>query len=686
MSQCESNIDELEPIYFPNELNLVSNLFLPILKITNKFDCMSGYFTSSILSELSEPLSYAFCNKGAKGRFIVSPCLTDEDKNALFDAYLSGGSIYNYLIDEAELSNELKRNTCEALKYLIATGRLDFKVVVMKSGMMHAKAWIFDTEYGSVVLHGSSNATLSGLMRNFEQVALSRSWDSKPSQNLNSKIISRFESFWNDIRDDSYTISLNEATMKDLFKFSSSIRSDEELEVVLDKIRKDMSEKINKLSVPEWLDYKSGEFKHQGLAINAWFDNGCKGIINIATGGGKTLTSLVCAAQMMKDRDRGLVVIAVPTKPLIKQWCSDVRKFSIEPYDMEGMSYGKIRGEINRIRRQHAATCGHDVIVLTHDAIKDTGILNCLRKYNFDILFIADEVHNLGAERFIADPPSFINYRLGLSATPERQYDSEGTGKLLEYFGGIVFEFSLSDAIGVCLVPFNYYINFVYLTEEEEEKWLEYTQKINKLMWSKDSDDSSLLEQYLIRRRAVYEGAHNKINEFHKCINNKVDKRFTLVFCTDKDPTQLEDVNAVLVNSSVKFHQVTSVETSSGSLVSTLLDDFQSGRMEVLTSKRVLDEGFNIPSIKTAYFIASSGTIRTWIQRLGRVLRMSPGKKYADVYDFVVLPSTPTSDFKALIDSEYKRVAWFCSLSKNGFETNGNMNKLFKMYELMEGL
>ncbi|WP_257492977.1 hypothetical protein, partial [Aeromonas veronii] len=94
-----------------------------------------------------------------------------------------------------------------------------------------------------------------------------------------------------------------------------------------------------------------------------------------------------------------------------------------------------------------------------------------------------------------------------------------------------------------------------------------------------------------------------------------------------------------------------------------------------------MDEGFNIPSIKTAYFIASSGTIRTWIQRLGRVLRMSPGKKYADIYDFVVLPSTPTSDFKALIDSEYKRVAWFCSLSKNGFETNGNMNKLFKMYE-----
>ena len=138
-----------------------------------------------------------------------------------------------------------------------------------------------------------------------------------------------------------------------------------------------------------------------------------------------------------------------------------------------------------------------------------------------------------------------------------------------------------------------------------------------------------------------------------------------MAFCTDKGPKQLISVNDILREEGFLFHQITGNETSNKNLMQDVISSYKRGEIEILTSKKVLDEGFNIPPIKTAYFLASSGTVRTWVQRLGRVLRKSDdtGKKIAEIHDFIVFPPENTKEFKPLVSNELKRMQWFMSLA-----------------------
>jgi superfamily II DNA or RNA helicase len=657
--------------------------------VSKSFDCLSGYFSSKVISELAEPLSVLFKNPNAKGRFIISPNLDEDDKDALLEAYRNEESIFNYLLVNGELSSDtLMSATLDVMKFLISTKRLDIRIVVMKEGMMHAKIWIFDTTFGKVAIHGSGNATGSGLMRNFEQLVFSRTWESKNSKIIVDAYELRFESFWASQRDDSFTLRLNDKTLFDIFSSTNTSIERTDVSQLLKRLEIYMKDNLtrNKLVIPDWLKYREGDYKHQGEAVDKWMENNKKGVLEIATGGGKTLTSLICASLAFSHSDIGILVISVPTKPLIKQWADDVRKFLIEPIDTEGMGTKNIVRNIRRIIKQHEVIRQHTVIIMTHDALKTNEVKEVLNKYDGPQMLIGDEAHNLGVSKFADNPPLSFNYRLGLSATPERQYDSEGTLKLLKYFGGIVFEYPLEQAIGSCLVPFEYHPHKVYLTTEEADEWKEYTAKINSLSWSKDAETKKYVEQLQIRRRAISEGALEKIYEFRTEIRKLQDRKYSLAFCTDKSPNQLQEVNKILQIEGFTFHQVTGDETASQSLVHTIVDSYKRGDIEILTSKRVLDEGFNIPPIKTAYFLASSGTTRTWVQRLGRVLRKSDdtGKIYAVVHDFIVLPSEQSILFKSLISGELKRMQWFMSLAKNGMELDGSIalsNKLISMLE-----
>jgi len=683
-------LENLEPVYFPGDDDIVKDLFLPVSSVSTAFDCLSGYFTSSLISELAEPLSILFSNPLAQGRFVIGPQLNSEDKKNLLEAYSNKESIFDYLVGEDGISEEsLVSSTLDVIKYLITSGRLSFKIAIKKEGIMHAKIWNFTTEFGSIAIHGSGNATASGVMRNFEQLVFSREWSNSENKKIVAMYKEKFESFWSDSRADSYVIDLNDETIRDIFSATNTSVDGKYCDDLLVKMRAKVEEesKVKNLSIPSWLKYREGDYKHQGEAVDAWLNNGKKGILDIATGGGKTLTSLVCSALALNDHRSSVLIIAVPTRPLIKQWAGDVNEFGITPLDTEGISTKGIVRLLNNIFRKQRSINGVDVIILTHAAIKNDLILSVMAKSESPVMLIADEMHNLGVARFLESDASVFTYKLGLSATPERQYDSEGTAKLLDYMGGVVYRFTLEDAIGKCLVPFSYHLHEVFLNAEEEDKWLEYTEKIKALMWNReDQQTKSLIDRLLIRRRAIIESAYSKVDAFNFLVSNIGKKKYTLVFCTDKNPEQLEAVNIILKNNNILYHQITGDETGDKNLMRDLVESYKSGGIECLTSKRVLDEGFNIPPIEKAYFLASSGTKRTWVQRLGRVLRMSPetGKEIAEIHDFVVLPIGSNSAFKPIIESELERVQWFSSLALNGAERGGSVDVLTKLAGMLE--
>lgn len=334
------------------------------------------------------------------------------------------------------------------------------------------------------------------------------------------------------------------------------------------------------------------------------------------------------------------------------------------------------------------------VLLISHDRLK-SDIFDEIAMKDVSNLLIADEMHNLGSIGFQKNHPKFFKYKIGLSATPVRQFDDDGTQFLLDYFGGVLFEFPLERAIGLCLVPFKYHPHTVMLTAEEEDKCGELTHKIKKLSYAADYDSSHHSKQQLdhlrIQRRRLIETASKKIDTLDRIIPQNKDKvPKTIIFCTDKDPAQINDVHRLLAKRSINYHQITQMETQNPEKLSEIIQGFINGSMGVLTSKKVLDEGFNVPSVATAFMLSSSTVEKTWIQRLGRILRKSKesGKIYAELHDFIVLPAVKPEgfdkDMRGVVMSEYSRLKFFSNLSMNGLEAGGATKKMREILELME--
>ena len=178
-----------------------------------------------------------------------------------------------------------------------------------------------------------------------------------------------------------------------------------------------------------------------------------------------------------------LIVITAPYLPLIDQWCEEVQAFGVTAVNLTTASGARARRNLvtrSRRRLRHQVS-DVEVLVATHNTLCDRAFVDAVSEVDVTTLLIADEVHNLGREAFVTDPPTCFEHRLGLSATPVRQYDPEGTAMLTDYFGEIVFSFPLKEAIGVCLVPYDYYVHTVYLTEDETDQWLALTEKIKRM-------------------------------------------------------------------------------------------------------------------------------------------------------------------------------------------------------------
>ena len=701
-----SPLDELRPLYMLPADNFVEEALIPCFRWAHTARCMSGFFSSAALADLAPGLATYIAESNEPLRLVVSPYLSPEDVAAI-EAGVRGRAdvIEEQLGPLLATEEEIAHHAVACLSHLLRHGRLELMVAVPRRGMFHPKVWLFGRDDLVLAAHGSSNATFAGLRQNFEQVNVARSWQDPSQKYVAEKLLFTFERLWNNAEEGCEVVSASEAVRRSILQaYDGPAPTEEQLLQLYARasgvedqpeprvINPDIPPQAG-FAIPEGLRFEDGPFGHQGQAVDAWCAAGFRGVLEMATGSGKTITSMIAAYRLHERVGPLLIVIAAPYVPLIGQWCQEVEAFGLRPLNLTqlGGAERRARALSQAGRRLRLGISQAEVVVVSHDTLCTAEFIAAVAKLTCDRLLIADEAHNLGRPGFISLSPQCFDHRLGLSATPDRQYDPDGTRALYAYFGDVVFSFTLEQAIGCCLVEYDYHVHPVHLSDEEMDEWRAISAKIRQNAWrAEDGSGDDYLNKLFRDRRLLLEMAVNKLTKLEELIDEKeaASLRFTLIYTSDKGPSQLERVNDLLNRRGVLFHQLTAAETADRAQTERILRSFQSAEIRVLTAKRVLDEGVNIPQICRAYVLASTTVGRQWIQRRGRLLRTCSaiGKTHSVIHDLIALPPADEggldADSRALVRSELKRVQEFARLARNAGKSNGPLATIRAMVDM----
>ncbi|MGW2501954.1 DEAD/DEAH box helicase family protein [Streptomyces sp. NPDC001588] len=714
-SELEIALAGVESLYDIPEDDLIGEVLIPAMSVADRVRVGAGFFSSQCLAQIAPGLASFLGQSNGIIELLISPSISDADRDALARGVLSPQEAIQIaverLLEEASLSQHaLVHHTLDCLAYLVAAKRMVVRFALMKQGMYHKKLWLLHSGATWAAVHGSGNATARGLLVNGEQMSVDRPWvDGSASQARVTKLLARWDTQWTnrsphvlclDLKDGLRVIDRRHtgSTPPSIDDFWQAWNADHarglepplppNIDVTVPRL----------LTIPENVEWKTGKFGHQGHAVDAFLGNGSRGVLAIATGGGKTQTALITAVHE-QDRHKGpvLVVIIVPSAPLQRQWAEAVRGFGVEPFQPSTTSGPGRRGLLEEIR---AGLSGRDpftaVMLCTQKLFtEDESIRSFIAELPAEVLavLVGDEVHNLGSAGFTAKAPHRFDVRLGLSATPTRQYDADGTEALFEFFGSQVYEFTLRDAINAgCLTPYNYHVHQVELTEQEMAEYEDLTRQLQRKGFigaddGKDFGHDAQVEHLLRKRRAVLEQVQAKIPALERLLEMGGPQNVarTLIYTSAKPvaltgPSQIYLVNGVLRRLGIRFHQYTSTESSSSDSAK-YLERFRNGDYQALTAMKVLDEGVDIPQTDTAYLLASSSVRREWIQRRGRILRQFPGKEIAELHDFLVVPPRlGTVAARSVLKGELARAREFSDTAENEYDNDGP-REIIAMYE-----
>jgi superfamily II DNA or RNA helicase len=633
-----------------SSVDVVGDFFEPCLDEAYEYNRLSGYFSSRVLALAARGLG-GFLQSNGKMRLITSAHLSSADFDAIhgLDVNPQKADLVDLLFSKAlndrlELESLIEKNHLEAMCWLLREGRLEIKVVIPNKidgagqAIFHSKVGIFRDSVGNAIsFSGSMNETLFGWTQNIEEFKVFKSWDEATSGYVQHDE-DMFERYWNPPEGSLFTsMNLPEATRNELI----SIAPPDAPHLTTYTRRKKAA--TNQAALRDY----------QLEAIDAWEAANYKGILAMATGTGKTKTAAACIRRV-QSKEGTLTVVTAPYQHIAIQWIKELEDMApilvIGGTDWEP----EIRKQISNIK---LARQKHIVLVVVQNTAasqKFRMLCDDAAEVLGQFLVVADEAHGLGAVSFQRALNSKANFRLGLSATPERYFDEVGTEKLISYFGGTCYEFDTKKALTwvdpqtgeTPLCPYEYHPIFVELSPDESEAYRKLSERIGKLQHSKDEETLARLEKLLFERAAVLKKASEKLESTAKLIETLgSNTKDCLIYCNDFD--QLISVASVLKKKSITFQKITGEEGSSPekrfgmrSEREWILENFAHGKSQVLLAIKCLDEGVDIPSARVGIILASSGNPREFIQRRGRLMRRFPGKAKASIYDFVVAPSS----------------------------------------------
>ena len=648
---------------------------------------------------------------------IASPALTEEDVAALDRGYTARDlhSVASRTIRDIE--DSLTRDRLGALEWLVREGALEVSLAVPvgptgrpRVGIYHEKIGIFeDPHHSQVGFVGSSNETTGGLVSNFESIQVFWSWEDAHARvaGLNDD----FERLWNDDTPGLRVFPFTSAVADLLKPFAVRERS-----AIGVRDREDEGPPAPDLELPRLPTVPAGLVlaAHQRSAVDAWIENKGRGICAMATGAGKTITAISCIHEVFRRAKTPVcAIVVVPFLVLADQWCAELRRWRIEPilcaYSLSQWE-PRSRAEIAGLRGTGRFTC----FVVTNTTFASPGFQSILKDLPAVSMLVADEVHNLGAARLRACLPERIPYRIGLSATPERRHDASGTDALTAYFGRQISAFTIRDALSAdppVLSPYDYWPVPVEFDTDEAGEYLDISTRIGRLLnkGGNEDDPSEALLWLLLRRSRLIGAARGKLAALVDAIRPYKGMTQSLVYCGDgsselADPAEgegeeeqqeplIRQVDAVAIALTERLGMRVATYTSRTSAAERVLRmrDFAAGRIQALVAIRCLDEGVDMPDVRRAFILASSTNPRQYVQRRGRVLRRSPGKTHAEIFDFVVVPPdledisedpAVRRQLRGLVEREFERVVEFASTARNTHQARAALGPVLKRLQL----
>lgn len=722
--------------YVPGEEYSPERFFDDGLKNSTEFDLKLGYFSSAAISVLAEGFA-TFISRGGYMRLIINHIVSKKDKEAITNGVMGN------VIDCSDLSNfqylkttfnEYQEQFFRCLAYMISQKRIDIRIIKPRGqkGIAHTKSGQFRDGDSITAFTGSANFTISGLFNNIEEIKIDR------SDSVDRMVQKRIEKQRKDL--DAIMSGdkkgIDYLSPKDLVEAISTNYGDSDIEELLDVEKKLREVKkqhdIVAISVHEDIAPSIPKFpydkprEYQQLAFENWKNNNQQGLFAMATGTGKTITSLNCLLEIYNRNGYYKAIILVPTITLVNQWEKECWKFNfgniIKVYskNTEWRSKIELLMMTEKYRKPSEPTQNF-IIISTYASFARENVFSILNSFErTKVLLIADEVHNMGSPSILKRLGT-INYlrRIGLSATPERQFDDNTNKKLYRFFGAeekFTFEYSMEEAIkkGV-LCKYYYYPHLVKLTDEEMANYIELSEKISKYFNYNsglfDKKDEILMGLLLARKRIIHKAA-NKLGAFKKIIEERYERngnlKYSLIYVPegnkpdyfsdsdifDKSEQVADDLVSdhlidVYTEAVMKIDKYITVRkfVSGQKDRDAILADFAKGRLQVLTSMKCLDEGVDVPRSELAIFCASTGNPRQFIQRRGRVLRTHPDKYMAEIHDLVVAPevSTTSSSYKmeqSLLKGELMRVKNFSMLSENPSYSQMELKSVMEHYGL----
>lgn len=663
--------------------DLTREFFNPLLSAATQYDRGVGFFSSGWLRINAVGLA-DFASRGGRARWITSPILDQQD----WEAMVSGVRARR---DEAlraslgrtitDLTAALEAHTLSALAWMIADNILDFRLAVPANeltGEFHAKFGIFaDDEGNQVSFEGSYNDSIQGT-RNYESLKIFCSW--KPGhEELIKHDVERFERLWCDEDPNVRVFVLPDAAREQILKLRSyerPYRAPKRIVESGERYRRDEPHRPVELRLRDY----------QEEAIREWFTRGCRGIFEMATGTGKTITSLAAMARLYGRERRLAIIITCPYQHLVDQWQREASAFGLHPLLAYQRKSHWLKTLHQQVSEYNYGDRTHFAVITTHTTFADDDFQQVIGRISGPALLIADEMHHLGAEQRRTRLPASLSYRLGLSATPDRWFDDIGTAVLRDYFGETAFAYPLEDAIGVVLTPYRYFPQLVELTDTELSEYQELSHKIARLMNSDDLDVEEALEMLLIKRARLLNTAQGKLTALSAVLTSLQRLDHALFYCA---PEQMTDVCRLLGwEYELKIHPFTAEEPNDER--QQLLLDFDRGYLDGLVAMKCLDEGVDVPSTRTAFILASSSNPREFIQRRGRILRQAPGKTEATIYDFIAIPPqnwASSGSFAAeqsIIRHELQRFQEFAASAKNKHQAIDVILQIARRYGLSE--
>ncbi|UOE53595.1 DEAD/DEAH box helicase family protein [Cytobacillus oceanisediminis] len=632
-----------------------ADFYSKVIERSVQYDRAVGYFTSSSLGVIAKGLE-TFLHSDGYIRLIASPHLTAEDIEVIRLGYRAKYDVIaSSLLREIDMCEDtIREDPLNTLAWLIFENKLDIKIAFTdNNSLYHEKFGIFyDQACNRIAFSGSANETLGGIRDNFEKIDVF--WKDYDRTRIDD-MVEDFERLWNNT-----TNGLTIIEMPDILKEKITGYKKERKPIKRHEI------------IPR---------PYQQEAIDAVKANNWNGILEMATGTGKTITSLMIANEFFKVQGRIFLTIIVPFTHLVEQWEENCRLLGFTSFTTcfgsKRSWYGKLQTDV---RDFNAGFVLKHVVITTYRSAASEEFNSMVEKIRGKGFLIADECHYFGVSSLRNNKLGSIDAKLGLSATPDRWWDEAGTNYIKDFFGDTVYEYDMKTAIrNGALTEYTYKPFIIDLTEDEIERYERYTKRIITLFGQEKPDNEEISD--LNRKRAlILSKAENKKEKLLNIFREKKreDVSHILVYCA---PGEVEMITGQLASLGYRVHRFDSKVSLQDRMQ--ILKSFDNGAIQILVAIKCLDEGVDVPSTRTAYFVASTSNPREFVQRRGRILRTYPGKNIAEIYDFVVLPRN-TSDqlFKSIASKEIPRFAEFSQYAINSYTAREVVGRELSAYSL----